>query len=370
MTLSKVFGLHAVSSVVWGLSVASLLTACGDAGGQKELTAGADDSSDSQEVDAGTRGGGPDSVRDAGAASSGTTGVSKSDGGRTGTRADAASSSPGAGAPTSGSGSTVGDGGAAPDAAGAKGDSEDPGHAGASGDCAVLPISAEMRSHFQEMKDPYYTKYASTSGGIVVGTGAMVQDAALTRYCQLLAEMWSNEKVRGPALSKGMWFTMIGQKEQLSSLPQINKQYGTSLNARARGLGELTPTICAEDSIMCMPGDKWVGDCICAHETGHTLWGSGISQNPELKSRLVKITADVKASGRLANAYVWMDGNESGMMSWGTQAWYDCAINGTQGAYHTDINTRAEIQKELPEFYQFLSEILPVDNKYKDCYAK
>lgn len=78
----------------------------------------------------------------------------------------------------------------------------------------------------------------------------------------------------------------------------------------------------------------------------------------------------MKSSGRLSNAYVWQDGNESGMMSWGVQAWYNCAINGKQGDYHTDINTRAELQKELPEFYQFLSELLPADNQYKDCYYK
>jgi hypothetical protein len=65
-----------------------------------------------------------------------------------------------------------------------------------------------------------------------------------------------------------------------------------------------------------------------------------------------------------------MDGNESGMMAWGIQAWYNCAVNGMMGGYHSDINTRDELQKELPEFHQFLSEILPVDNKYEDCYAK
>ena len=74
-------------------------------------------------------------------------------------------------------------------------------------------------------------------------------------------------------------------------------------------------------------------------------------------------------SGRLSNSYVWMDGDESGMMAWGVQVWYDCAINGSRGAYHPDINTRAELQKELPDFYQFLSELLPADNMYKDCYA-
>jgi hypothetical protein len=243
------------------------------------------------------------------------------------------------------------------------------GSSSSSDDCKVGPISDDMRSQYQNMKDAYYVKFASANG-IIVATGMGVDDEAVVRYCRLLKEMFSNEKVHAAALADKMWFTMISDKEQLSSLPQINKQYGTSLNQRARGLGGLTPTICAEDSIMCEPGDPWDGDCICPHETGHTLYSSGIAKVPELSKRLTDITNATRSSGRLANAYVWMDGNESGMMSWGVQAWYDCAINGTMGAYHSDINTRAELKKELPDFYQFLSELLPEDNEYEDCYSK
>jgi hypothetical protein len=181
--------------------------------------------------------------------------------------------------------------------------------------------------------------------------------------------MFSNESVREAIIADRMWFTMISEDEQLSSLPQINRVYGTSLNRRARGLGGLTPTICAEDSIMCMPGDPWDGDCICPHEAGHTMYSSGIARVRELSTRLTQITSDIRASGRLANAYVWQDGNESGMMAWGVQAWYDCAINGRDGTYHSDINTRAELESELPELYQFLSELLPAENEYEDCYA-
>lgn len=234
--------------------------------------------------------------------------------------------------------------------------------------CEVAPIPADMRSRYANMNDPYYVKYASANE-VIVATGKGVDDEAVVRYCRLLTEMVSNEAVRKAILADKMWFTMIADDEQLSSLPQIDKMYGTSLNRRARGLGGLTPTICAEDSIMCMPGDLWKGDCICPHETGHTLYSSGIAKVPDLSKRLTSITQAARSSGRLANAYVWMDGNESGMMAWGVQVWYDCAINGTNGAYHSDINTRSELQKEMPDFYQFLSELLPADNKYEDCYA-
>lgn len=234
--------------------------------------------------------------------------------------------------------------------------------------CDVSPITDEMRKSYREMSNAYYTKYASANG-VVVATGAQVDDVAVGRYCRLLVEMFSNADVRQSIVSEKMWFTMISENEQLSSLPQISKAYGTSLNARARGLGGLTPTICAEDSIMCMKGDKWAGDCICPHETGHTMYSSGIAKVPALSSRLTAITKSTRDSGRIANSYVWQDGNESGMMAWGVQVWYDCAINGTKGAYHPDINTRAELQKELPEFYEFLADILPQDRKYEDCYS-
>jgi len=260
--------------------------------------------------------------------------------------------------------------GGSPDAAGEAdaGKVEGPGTDGAAG-CEVAPITAAMRDSYENMNNAYYTKYASANG-VILATGPKVDDAAVIRYCRLLKEMHANEDVRKAVIADKMWFTMIDEDEQLSSLPQISKAYGTSLNQRARGLGGLTPTICAEDSIMCLPGDRWKGDCICPHEAGHTLYSSGIARVPSLASRLKTITADARSSGRIANAYVWQDGNESGMMAWGVQVWYDCAINGTKGAYHSDINTRAELQKEMPDFYEFLSDLMPADTDYDDCYSK
>jgi hypothetical protein len=234
--------------------------------------------------------------------------------------------------------------------------------------CEVAPITDEMRDQYANMNDDYYQKYADANG-IIVATGTGVEDEAIVRYCLLLKEMHSNESVRQAVIDDEMWFTMIAEDEQLSSLPQIERMYGSAFDARARGLGGLTPTICAEDSIMCMPGDPWDGDCICPHEAGHTLYSSGIARVSELSSRLTEITNSTRSSGRLANAYVWEDGNESGMMAWGVQVWYDCAINGRDGGYHSDINTRAELQQELPDFYDFLSELLPADNEYEDCYS-
>jgi len=271
---------------------------------------------------------------------------------------------------SSNAGRDAGARGDAPDAAGEAdaGKVEDSGTDAATG-CEVLPITAVMRDTYANMNNAYYTKYASANG-VILATGPKVADEAVIRYCRLLGEMHANEDVRKAVIADKMWFTMIDEAEQLSSLPQISKAYGTSLNQRARGLGGLTPTICAEDSIMCLPGDRWKGDCICPHEAGHTLYSSGIARVPALSSRLKTITADARSSGRIANAYVWQDGNESGMMAWGVQVWYDCAINGTKGAYHSDINTRAELQKEMPDFYEFLSDLMPSDNQYDDCYAK
>jgi len=234
--------------------------------------------------------------------------------------------------------------------------------------CEVSTITDEMRDQYQNMNDDYYQKYASANG-VIVATGTGVDDEAIIRYCRLLTEMTSNEQVRQAILDDEMWFTMIAEDEQLSSLPQIERVYGSALDARARGLGGLTPTICAEDSIMCMPGDPWDGDCICPHEAGHTLYSSGIARVSALSNRLTQITDATRSSGRIANSYVWQDGDESGMMAWGVQVWYDCAINGTEGAYHPDINTRAELLQELPDFHEFLSELLPADNEYEDCYS-
>lgn len=238
--------------------------------------------------------------------------------------------------------------------------------------CKAGPIPNDIRTSFDI--DPFYQKYANANG-VLVATGPKVSDEAIIKNCQLLLEMFSNEKIRQSIISRKMFFTMIAESEQLSSLPEIQKMYPTMptiMDARARGLGSMIPTICAEDSILCMPSDKWRGDCICPHEYGHTLadWGVGYG-DPALASRLSSIFDSIQSSGRLANSYATtQDGETSGIMAWGVQAWYNCAVEGTKGGYHSDINTRAELKKELPDFYEFLAELLPEDNKYKDCYYK
>ena len=57
-------------------------------------------------------------------------------------------------------------------------------------------------------------------------------------------------------------------------------------------------------------------------------------------------------------------------MAFGVATWFNCALEGAQGGYHSDINTRDELKKELPEFYKLLAEVLPDNTHYKDCYYK
>ena len=246
---------------------------------------------------------------------------------------------------------------------------------GGAGGASTAPESCQVSSLPDDVRSTYkintfYQKYASANG-IVIATSANVSDEAIIRDCVLLLDMYAKlDNARKSLISQKVFFTLIAQSEQLSSLPEISSVYGTSLDQRARGLGSMTPTICAEDSIMCMRGDPWVNDCICPHEYGHTLADLAIGRGePAMAAELKTIYNDIVASGRLANAYVHQDGGTSGLMAWGVQAWYDCAINGTNGAYHSDINTRAELAKELPDFYDFLARILPDDGQYVDCYA-
>ncbi len=236
--------------------------------------------------------------------------------------------------------------------------------------CQAAALPDDIRSSYKI--DSFYQKYASANG-IIVATSSKVSDEAIVRDCRLLLDLYSKlDDARKSIISQKVFFTLIAKSEQLSSLPEISKRYGTSLDERARGLGSLTPTICAEDSIMCMPGDPWKNDCICPHEYGHTLSDLALSRADSTWSkRLKKVYDDIASSGRLANSYALEEGpSGSGLVAWGVQAWYNCAINGSEGQYHPDINTRDELKTELPDFYALLAEILPENTQYSDCYAR
>ncbi len=255
---------------------------------------------------------------------------------------------------TSGSGDTSGTGGT--------------GGSDALAGCEVTAVPDNIRSSYG--LDPFYQKYADANG-IPVATSSLVADEAITLACQLIKEMVSlRDDVRQALINAGMRFTLIASSEQLSSIPEINRTYGSMYDMRARGLGSIIPTICAEENILCQVSvDRWRGENICVHEYAHTMLDYGLARaDPTFRSRLDAAYRTAQATGNFANTYAIS--KVSDFWAEGVQDWYNSNLEAipTNGI-HNSVNTRDELLEASPELYDLIAEWLPEDIQFNDCYA-
>jgi hypothetical protein len=238
------------------------------------------------------------------------------------------------------------------------------------GECKVGPIPDAIRSSYSI--GPFYQKYADANG-IPVATSSKVSDKAISLACQLVIEMVSRSDDARKALIAGkMRFTLIAASEQLSDIPEVGAMYGTSLNARARGLGSIIPTICAEENVLCQLPDPWAGENICVHEYSHTMADLGFSRvDPTFKTRLDAAFRAAQASGKFANTYAIS--KQAEFWAEGVQDWYNSNLqsrSGTADGSHNSINTREELKAASPELYDLIASVFPANIQFADCYAK
>ncbi len=236
------------------------------------------------------------------------------------------------------------------------------------GECEVLPLPEAVRS--AHGMDRFYQKYADASG-IPIATSSAVSDKAIALACQLVKEMLSRrDDVRQKLINSKMRFTLIAASEELSSIPEVNARYGSSLNLRARGMGSLIPTICAEENILCQKDrDRWRGENICVHEYSHTLLDWGLTAvDPSFRSRVDAAYRAARSSGNFANTYAASQLAE--FWAEGVQDWYNSNLQAipTNGI-HNSINTRAELKTGSPQLHDILAEVLPEQIQFDDCYA-
>lgn len=238
------------------------------------------------------------------------------------------------------------------------------------GTCTVGAVPDDLRSIHK--LDKFYAKYADASG-VAVTTSAKVSDQAITLACQFLTEVLAqNEPARKALISAKMRFALIAASEQLSDIPEIGAMYGTSLNQRARGLGSIIPTICAEENVLCQRPDPWAGENICVHEYSHTLADYGFAvTDSTFKTRLSAAFKAAQSSGKFSNTYAISQTAE--FWAEGVQDWYNSNLESSSGmpdGNHNSINTREELKAASPELYDLISEFFPAEIKFADCYAK
>jgi hypothetical protein len=330
----------------------------------------------------GTAGAGGSAGAPAGASGATASGGGSS-GGASGTSGAAGSSGRASGGASGSAGSSNG-GASSGGASGSAGSPTSGGSAGASGAatagaagtgaggtsnpdwCKVGPVPADLREEWDV--EPYYEKYADANG-IPILCSSHPPDNAIILACELVIEMVSKrDDVRQALIDNRVHFTVIGVDEQTNDVPEYS-YLDDSINTRARGLGG-NPGMCAEESILCGPTDRWRGESICVHEFAHTISLYGLyDADPTFEDRLVEAFENAEDAGLFENTYAME--NEQEYWGEGVQNWYYTNLESqTPNGVHGPINTREELLAYDPALYALIGELLGEDVSWADCYRQ
>jgi alpha-glucosidase len=174
------------------------------------------------------------------------------------------------------------------------------------------------------------------------------------------------DDVRLALIDNQVHFAIVGVNELTNDIPEYSYM-PDSINTRARGLGG-NPGLCAEESILCGPTDRWRGESICVHEFAHTMSLYGLyDADPTFEDRLIDAYQAARSAGLFTNTYAME--NEQEYWGEGVQDWYYTNLeSATPNGVHGPIDKREELQAYDPALYDLIGEWLSPNVSWDDCY--
>jgi hypothetical protein len=216
--------------------------------------------------------------------------------------------------------------------------------------------------------DVFYGKYCSVRG-IPLVAASVVPDAAFNEAWNVLENMLTgvSSAVVQKIIANKIRIGIIGKNQLTTDMPEyrnLDKDFplpnGQSWNDRARGLGATVdiPLITgAEENILCLPGDRYVGESILLHEFSHTVLNLGVEfTDTNFKGRLNTAYIAAKNKGLWTNTYA--DDTVEEYWAEGVQDYYNTNIESIpSNGIHNEINTRAELKTYDPTLFGLIQEI-------------
>ena len=221
---------------------------------------------------------------------------------------------------------------------------------------AVGPVPQAIRDKFE--LSPFYQKYVSLNGLPVVGS-TNVSDYALREAAWILRHMLSGrDDILRALVDSRVRVAVMAWNEFTTDIPEHSRlkprQYW---DRRARGLGATRDALavsCAEENLLCFPGDPYSTENILIHEFAHTIQEMGLCVvDPTFDGRLKTAYEDARSRGLWPRTYAITNRNE--YWAEGVQCWFD--NNRENDAAHCHVNTRAELLQYDPNLARLCAEI-------------
>jgi cyclophilin family peptidyl-prolyl cis-trans isomerase len=220
----------------------------------------------------------------------------------------------------------------------------------------VGPVPESVRKEFKLAA--FYQKHLNLDGLPIVGS-TNVSDYALLEAAWIVRHMLTNRSdILHAMASNHVRLAVMAWNEFTTDVPEHSRLTSkTYWDRRARGLGATpdAPAIsCAEENLLCFPGDPYAKENILVHEFGHTIHEMAlVSLDPTFDQRLRLAFRAAKRAGRWTNTYAATDHKE--YWAEGTQSWFD--NNRANDSAHNDINTRAKLKQYDPALAALCAEV-------------
>ena len=212
--------------------------------------------------------------------------------------------------------------------------------------------------------DPFYAKYCVAAGVAIVASDE-VPDVALQRAQVLVAALLA--PVRADAVAAihdaRVRVGVIGVGQVTTDLPEhadLNEVFPLpdgDWDTRTRGVAATLArplTSAAEENLLCLPDDRYLGESILVHEFAHTVHEQGVAVvDATFDGRLDAAYDAAIAAGTWSGTYAATNAIE--YWAEGVQSYFE--VNGVNDASHGDIDTRALLQDRDPALFDLVDEV-------------
>lgn len=227
----------------------------------------------------------------------------------------------------------------------------------ACGEAAVLnPVPAATVERFALA--PFYSKCVMV-GGLPVVASERVADAALEEAAVVVRSMLAGRDDLLEAMARSrVRLAVMGVNERTTDLPEhADLTPAEFWNRRARGLGATAqrPAVsCAEENVLCLPGDPYGTENILVHEFAHAIHEMGLKVvDPGFDGRLKAAYDTAVKEGRWKGCYAAENHHE--YWAEAVQSWF--GTNRENDAIHNHVNTRGELKAYDPALAALCEEV-------------
>lgn len=231
------------------------------------------------------------------------------------------------------------------------------------GDADKHPVSAKLPEHLN--LPAFYKKSVSVKGFPIVSSDK-VSDFALKEAAYLIDKMIGHRQdIINNMIKRNCRLVVMAHNEFTTQVPEHSKMTPAKFwDRRARGLGSSRsdPVVsCAEENLLCYPGDPYNTENIMIHEFAHAIHLNGIYDvDTTFDKRLAETYKAAMAKGLWKSKYA--ANNKAEYWAEGVQSWFN--TNRPPDHDHNHVDTREELKEYDAGLAKLVGEIFS-DGKWR-----